>query len=160
MKLSSTEANNSFRYSWLLKRIFPFIKPYLFRIFIGIIIALPLGLLDGVTAYVLKPYMDFVISGKTFEYTLLGYNIVINSFFSSTQSAYIDSNCSFVRISVSCKISSQYRLSAHSFNAICCLAIKSGLLIAYCASAILAPMLVPDRNSCFDITYSPFVFVR
>lgn len=79
MKLSSTEANNSFRYSWLLKRIFPFIKPYLFRIFIGIIVALPLGLLDGVTAYVLKPYMDFVISGKTFEYTLLGYNIVINS---------------------------------------------------------------------------------
>ena len=79
MKLSSTEADNSFRYSWLLKRIFPFIKPYLFRIFIGIIVALPLGLLDGVTAYVLKPYMDFVISGKTFEYTLLGYNIVINS---------------------------------------------------------------------------------
>ena len=79
MKLSSTEANNSFRYSWLLKRTFPFLKPYLFRIFIGFIVALPLGLLDGVTAYVLKPYMDFVISGKTFEYTLLGCNIVITS---------------------------------------------------------------------------------
>lgn len=79
MKLSSTDAKNSFKYSWLLKRIFPFIKPYLFRIFIGILVALPLGLLDGVTAYVLKPYMDFVISGKTFEYTLWGFNITINS---------------------------------------------------------------------------------
>ena len=79
MKLSTTEAKNSFKYSWLLKRIFPFIKPYLFRIFIGFLVALPLGLLDGVTAYVLKPYMDFVISGKTFEYSLWGYNIVITS---------------------------------------------------------------------------------
>ncbi|MBR2509642.1 MAG: ABC transporter ATP-binding protein [Lentisphaeria bacterium] len=79
MKLSSTEAQNSFKYTWLIKRIFPFVKPYLFRILIGFIIALPLGLLDGVTAYVLKPYMDFVISGKTFEYTLWGVNIVITS---------------------------------------------------------------------------------
>lgn len=79
MKLSSTEAKNSFKYTWLLKRMFPFIKPYLFRIFIGFVVALPLGMLDGVTAYALKPYMDFVINGKTFEYTLGGYHIVINS---------------------------------------------------------------------------------
>ena len=79
MKLSSTEAQNSFKYSWLIKRIFPFIKPYLLRIFIGFLVALPLGMLDGVTAYVLKPYMDFVINGKTFEYTIGNYHIVINS---------------------------------------------------------------------------------
>ncbi len=79
MKLSQTEAKNSFKYSWLIKRMFPFIKPYLFRIILGFIIALPLGLLDGVTAYVLKPYMDFVINGKTFEYTICGVHIVISS---------------------------------------------------------------------------------
>ena len=79
MKLSSTEAKNSFNYIWLLKRMFPFIKPYLFRIFIGFLVALPLGMLDGVTAYALKPYMDFVINGKTFDYTIAGYHIVITS---------------------------------------------------------------------------------
>ena len=79
MKLSQTEAKNSFKYTWLIKRIFPFIKPYLFRIILGLLIAIPLGLLDGVTAYVLKPYMDFVINGKTFQYTLWGISITINS---------------------------------------------------------------------------------
>ena len=79
MKLSSTEAKNSFNYIWLLKRMFPFIKPYLFRIFVGFLVALPLGMLDGVTAYALKPYMDFVINGKSFDYTIAGYHIVITS---------------------------------------------------------------------------------
>ena len=79
MKLSTTEAKNSFKYSWLIKRIFPFIKPYLFRIFIAFLIALPLGMLDGVTAYVLKPYMDFVINGKTFDHVIFGHRIIITS---------------------------------------------------------------------------------
>ena len=61
MKLNSTTAQNSFKYGWLLLRIWPYIKPYLFRIFLGIMIAITLGLLDGVTAFALKPYMDYVI---------------------------------------------------------------------------------------------------
>ena len=78
-KLSSTSAQNSFKYSWLLSRIFPYIKPYWFRILIGFLIAIPLGLLDGVTALALKPYMDYVIGGKTFEFSVLKHTISINS---------------------------------------------------------------------------------
>ena len=79
MKLDSTQAHNSFRYSWLLSRIFPYIKPYLCRIIIGFIISVPLGLLDGVTAFAIKPYMDYVIGGKTFEYNLWGYTITLTN---------------------------------------------------------------------------------
>ena len=79
MKLNSTTAKNSFKYGWLLKRIFPYIKPYWFRITLGFAIAIPLGLLDGVTAFALKPYMDYVIGSKAFEFTLWHFNIVITS---------------------------------------------------------------------------------
>ena len=72
MKLEETSAQNSFKYSWLLKRMFPFVKPYLPRIIIGFLVALPLGLLDGVTAFVLKPYMDYVIGGNDLSISLLG----------------------------------------------------------------------------------------
>ena len=61
MKLKDTEAQNSYRYCWLVKRMFPYIKPVFGRIILGLLVAIPLGLLDGVTAFALKPYMDYVI---------------------------------------------------------------------------------------------------
>jgi len=79
MKLNATTAKNSFKYSWLLSRIWPYIKPYWFRILLGFLIAIPLGLLDGVTAFALKPYMDYVIGGKSFEFAVLNHNITISS---------------------------------------------------------------------------------
>ena len=85
MKLEQTSAQNSFKYSWLIKRMFPFIKPYLPRIIIGFIIALPLGLLDGVTAFALKPYMDYVIGGSNLEFTFCG----IEFSFTNRQLAFI-----------------------------------------------------------------------
>lgn len=78
-KLSSTSAQNSFKYTWLLSRIFPYIKPYWFRILLGFTIAIPLGLLDGVTAFALKPYMDYVVGGKVFAYSWHGLNLSISS---------------------------------------------------------------------------------
>ena len=84
-KLSSTSAQNAFKYTWLLSRIYPYIKPYWFRILLGFAIAIPLGLLDGVTAFALKPYMDYVIGGKAFEYSWHGFDISI----SSIQMAYV-----------------------------------------------------------------------
>ena len=79
MKLQATTAQNSFKYGWLLSRIWPYIKPYMFRIFLGFLIAIPLGLLDGVTAFALKPYMDYVVGGKTLEFSFLGHNYAITS---------------------------------------------------------------------------------
>ena len=79
MKLDATTAQNSFKYKWLLSRIWPYIKPYLFRIILGFLIAIPLGLLDGVTALALKPYMDYVVGGKALEFTLLGHSVSISS---------------------------------------------------------------------------------
>ena len=79
MKLSATAAQNSFKYKWLLSRIWPYIKPYIFRITLGFLIAIPLGLLDGVTAFALKPYMDYVIGGKELSFTLLNHDYSISS---------------------------------------------------------------------------------
>lgn len=64
MKLQYTQAETSFNYKWLLARIFPYIKPFLGRAIIGFLIAIPVGLLDGVVAFSLKPYMDLVIGQK------------------------------------------------------------------------------------------------
>ena len=72
MKLSSTTAQNSFKYNWLLQRIFPYLKPYLWRILFGFIVAIPLGLLDGVTAFALKPYMDYVVGQQDWVFHIFG----------------------------------------------------------------------------------------
>lgn len=70
MKLKDTTSKDAFRYGYLLNRIYPYLKPVLGRAILGILIAIPLGLLDGVTAIALKPYLDNVINGNpqtTFE---------------------------------------------------------------------------------------------
>ncbi len=78
-KLKSTTASNSFNYKWLLSRMLPYIKPYWFRITITFMISIPLGLLDGVTALALKPYMDYVVGGKTLDFTLFHHDFSITS---------------------------------------------------------------------------------
>ena len=78
MKLSQTEAKNSFEYMWLLKRIFPYIKPFIGRIIMAFFIAIPLGLLDGVVAFALKPYMDYVVGQKNLEFALFNHNFSIS----------------------------------------------------------------------------------
>ncbi len=78
MKLSATNAENSFKYGWLMSRIWPYVKPYWFRITLGFLIAIPLGLLDGVTAFALKPYLDYVVGGKVFEFSLMNHNYSIS----------------------------------------------------------------------------------
>lgn len=73
MKLKDTQALTSFEYSWLLKRIFPYIKPFMSRVILGFLIAIPVGLLDGVVSFSLKPYMDYVVGKHDLE--IWGINI-------------------------------------------------------------------------------------
>lgn len=68
MKLDNISTNSAFDYNYLLKRMYPYIKPVLFRIIIAFFLAIPLGLLDGVTAFALKPYIDVVVNGDTLSY--------------------------------------------------------------------------------------------
>lgn len=63
-RLKDTVSKDAFRYGFMLKRIYPYIKPVLPRAVLNLIIAIPLGLLDGVVALALKPYLDFVINGS------------------------------------------------------------------------------------------------
>ncbi len=65
IQLTNTQANTSFDYKYLSGRLFPYIKPVMLRIILGLMIAIPLGLLDGVTAFALKPYIDVVVNGNT-----------------------------------------------------------------------------------------------
>ncbi len=77
MKLSKTKAQNSFRYSWLMSRIYPYIRPVLGRVILGFLVAIPVGILDGIVAFSLKPYMDYVIGNKAWEFSLLGHHCSI-----------------------------------------------------------------------------------
>lgn len=47
------------------KKMWPFIKPYMFRAILAILICIPIGALDSVVALSLKPYMDIVLVDKT-----------------------------------------------------------------------------------------------
>ena len=78
MKLSKTTAQNSFRYNWLLSRIYPYIKPVLGRVICGLFIALPVGMLDGIVAFALKPYMDYVIGKHDWIFNLFGNEYTIS----------------------------------------------------------------------------------
>lgn len=78
MKLNNTESENSYKYCWLLKRIFPYIKPVMPRVVLGFLIAIPLGLFDGVTAFAIKPYMDYVLGHKDWIFNFYGHIITLH----------------------------------------------------------------------------------
>ena len=76
MKLIQSKAHTAFNYRYLGGRLWPYIKPVMFRVIIGILIAIPLGLLDSVTAFALKPYIDVVVNGNTL--TIKGFELTRN----------------------------------------------------------------------------------
>ena len=75
-KLQNTVSKDAFKYGYLLKKIYPYIRPVLGRAIINLIIAIPLGLLDGVVALSLKPYLDYVINGDpNHTWTFMGFTV-------------------------------------------------------------------------------------
>ena len=77
MKLEMSESKNSFRYMYLLGKIYKYIRPVLSRVLIGLLVAIPVGALDGVMAFALKPYMDIVIGQRNMFYaTLIPFGII------------------------------------------------------------------------------------
>ena len=46
-------------------KIYHYVRPYLFREILATLITLPLGAMDAVIAWVLKPYMDVVMIEKS-----------------------------------------------------------------------------------------------
>lgn len=50
-----------------LSRILPYFKPYVFRTFLALGLAIPIGALDAVIALSLKPYMDIVMLDKQMQ---------------------------------------------------------------------------------------------
>ena len=80
-KLQKTASKDAFNYKYLLGKIFPYIKPVLPRAIINLAIAIPLGLLDGVVALSLKPYLDYVINGDPqHTWTFLGLTVHSQAF--------------------------------------------------------------------------------
>lgn len=80
-KLQNTVSKDAFKYGYLLKKIYPYIKPVMGRALLNLIIAIPLGLLDGVVALSLKPYLDYVINGSPeHTWTFLGITVHSQSF--------------------------------------------------------------------------------
>ena len=77
-KLQDTASKDAFNYKYLLGEIFPYIKPVLPRAILNLAIAIPLGLLDGVVALSLKPYLDYVINGNP-EHTWSFLGITVHS---------------------------------------------------------------------------------
>lgn len=83
-KLKDTTTKTAFNYGYLIGRIFPYIKPFMGRVVLNLAIAIPLGLLDGIVALALKPYLDFVVNGNPeHTWTILGFTIHSQAFLAS-----------------------------------------------------------------------------
>ncbi len=67
MKLQNVVQDRAFDYKYMYQRMWPFVKPYLFRGLLAIALAIPVGLLDGAIELSLKPYLDYVINRNPFD---------------------------------------------------------------------------------------------
>ena len=62
---TSALARNAFVKNY--KRMWPYVKPYWFQALLSVLLAMPIGALEGVIAMSLKPYMDLVMIDKSLQ---------------------------------------------------------------------------------------------
>ena len=64
------------------KRMWPFIKPYWFRALVAVLLSIPIGALDAVVAWALRPFMDVVLVEKNIgsawyiPFAIVGFTVV------------------------------------------------------------------------------------
>ncbi len=64
-KIKQRIAKNSFVMNY--RRMWPYVKSYWFRALMSVLLAAPIGMLDGVIAMSLRPYMDLVMVEKSLQ---------------------------------------------------------------------------------------------
>lgn len=57
-KILNSQAITNYRKMW------PYVKPYRFRAILAVLVTIPIGSFDALTAWILKPYMDVVLVEK------------------------------------------------------------------------------------------------
>ena len=60
MKLTEVDYGKSFNYKYLYKRMWPYVKPYLFKGILGLLLAIPVGILEGAPPLGIKYFFDII----------------------------------------------------------------------------------------------------
>ena len=81
LKLKETNSKFAFSYAYLLNKMYPYIKMVLLRTVVLLLLAIPLGLLDGVVAFSLRPYLDYVVNGNPSQtFVIMGHTLKLQEF--------------------------------------------------------------------------------
>jgi len=81
MKLYKKIFKDDFIYYY--KRLFPYVKPYMFRVLVATLIAIPIGAMEGGMMFVIKPFTDGVLIDKDLRmaqyapFLIMGFAIVL-----------------------------------------------------------------------------------
>ena len=83
-KLSFKERVKRMNFVQNYRKILPYVRPYMFRAILALVITIPIGSMDAVIAWILKPYMDTVLIEKSVQSTsLIPALIIVFSWFKS-----------------------------------------------------------------------------
>lgn len=78
MNLNNIIEDRSSDYKFLYSRILPYAKPYLFRGILGILMAIPVGALDGIMPFALKIFFDNIVPSKNMKLAVfLGIGVMV-----------------------------------------------------------------------------------
>lgn len=110
------------------RKIFPYVRPYWWRALLSILITIPIGSMDAVIAWSLKPYMDVVMVEKSTQAT--NYIPVLIIVFSCLQSL-LNYAATYLNTWVGRKIANDVKMDLFD-------------RLMYCEASFLT-VLLPDR---------------